>query len=727
VSNGGSSSTERADPARPGSPQPAGGGPLRALLIEDSEIDAALIAQELRKGGYDLARARVSTLETAVQALEREEWDVVLCDSALAGIDPRDVLQLIRNKHLDIPFIVVADTRGVEAAVHAVRAGANDFVVKDRLKRLVPIVGRELREAERRRDFRRSEEALHAERSFTSALLETTGALVIIHDPQGRIIRVNGALEKITGRSLEEVRGREVWDVFHAPEDREAARETFAALSTPAPPRQHESGWIGKDGAQIQIVWSDAVLRNAAGGITHVISTGIDVTESRKLADKLLRDAFYDPLTGLPNRTLFMDRVGQWLRHAERHKERRFAVLLLDLDRFKLVNDSLGHNVGDQLLVETARRLQACVRPGDTVARLGGDEFAMLLSEVHDAAGAIHVAQRIQKGFRSPVKLGSREVFATLSTGIALGRARYSRPEDIVRDADTAMHRAKARGRDRQEVFDSLMHANAISRLQLETDLRLAIEREQIEVVYQPIVSLAGLNVCGFEALARWSHPERGAVSPGDFVPVAEETGLIVPIDRYVLRRTCRQMKEWKERHPHLPPLAASVNLSGREFSRPDLVDDVESALRDSGLEASALTLEVTESALMESAEFAAQMLWKLRMIGVKLSLDDFGTGYSSFNYLHRFPFNGLKIDRSFVKAMQSGGEGQEIVGAIVTLAHSLGLKVVAEGVETAEQLERLRALGCGYAQGYYFFRPATPEEMDNILANQPRAKADPA
>lgn len=425
--------------------------------------------------------------------------------------------------------------------------------------------------------------------------------------------------------------------------------------------------------------------------------------------DHFRHAAFHDELTNLPNRALLTEHIKLAIERPRSRDEQLFAVLFLDLDRFKNINDSLGHIAGDQLLIATARCLEDCMRPMDTVARLGGDEFAILLDGLESVSDAILVAERIQQALTRPFTLNGHEVFVTTSIGITLSNTGYEDPENVLRDADTAMYRAKESGKARFEVFDSSMHSHAVALLQLENDLRRAIERREFKVYYQPIVNLDTDEVSGFEALVRWYHPERGLVPPDEFIGIAEETGLIVDIGILVLRESCRQLREWQAR-PGLKSLTVAVNLSAKQFAQPDLVSQVKEILLETGLDAQYLKLEITETVVMENAEVARNMLSQLCALGVQLSIDDFGTGYSSLSYLHRFPVTTLKIDRSFIGRMGANGENCEVVKTINTLANNLGMAVVAEGIETEDQLAQLKAMGCGYGQGYIFSRPLTTE-----------------
>jgi diguanylate cyclase (GGDEF)-like protein len=426
--------------------------------------------------------------------------------------------------------------------------------------------------------------------------------------------------------------------------------------------------------------------------------------------------AFHDSLTGLPNRAMFTELLKAEIESSKRRNNHMFAVLFLDLDRFKNINDSLGHTHGDLLLVAFAERLERTLRPIDTLARFGGDEFAILLSGMTDATDAVRVAQRIQDELSQPFVLDKNSAFATASIGIALSSSGYDRPDDILRDADIAMYRAKENGKARYELFDHGMHARAVSRLQLESDLRQAIEQKEFCVYYQPIVSLQTGRLAGFEALVRWNHPRRGLVAPGDFIPVAEETGLIVPIGEWVLNEACARVRQWQIDSPSHRSLSLSVNLSARQVAQPDLLQRIKEALETSKLSPHCLKLEITESVVMENAEAAAQMFKQLRSLGVQLSIDDFGTGYSSLSYLHRFPLNYLKIDRSFVMRLTTDNDNA-IVRTISTLARNLGMEVIAEGIETEEQYQQLKMLGCEYGQGYLFSRPVANEGVEHLLA----------
>jgi diguanylate cyclase (GGDEF)-like protein/PAS domain S-box-containing protein len=466
------------------------------------------------------------------------------------------------------------------------------------------------------------------------------------------------------------------------------------------------------DGTYRWMLCRGLAVRSGSGAAVRVAGSMIDISD-RKL---------FDALTGLPNRSTFRDTLQQVIGRRPRGDEPKlYAVLMLDLDRFKVVNDSLGHGTGDRMLISVARRLETCVRARDTVARLGGDEFAILLDGLDADEDAERIAEHVKQLLARPIYVGSNEVYTTASVGIALSTKGYDHAGDMLRDADTAMHRAKRSGRDRTETFATAMHIETVNNFRMEVDLRRALRRKEFSVRYQPLVQLRDGRLAGFEALCRWEHPEHGFVSPMEFIPLAEEVGLIAPIDRWVLGEAARSARDWQLHHGQVPDLAICVNVSSKQFSRDDTVDEVIKVLEDTGLAPGNLKLEITESAIMDNPERAMEILEELRSMGVRLALDDFGTGYSSLSYLHRFPFDVIKIDRSFVSRMGIDGQDPEIVRTIIALAKSLEMDIVAEGVETALQMEMLRDLGARYGQGWHFARPLTPEDAERLVLSDER------
>jgi diguanylate cyclase (GGDEF)-like protein/PAS domain S-box-containing protein len=441
-----------------------------------------------------------------------------------------------------------------------------------------------------------------------------------------------------------------------------------------------------------------------------------DMTARARAEERLIHDAIHDALTSLPNRTLFMDRLDHALRRSKRRLESRFAVLFVDLDRFKVVNDSLGHLLGDQLLVGLATRIRGCLRPADTVARLGGDEFAVLLDTIEQAEDAVSAAERVRNVVAAPFDLNGHEVFVTASVGIAVSAPHYSHAEELLRDADIAMYRAKAMGRARHEVFQPGMHTTAVALLQLENDLRRAVERNEFALHYQPIVRLRDGAILGFEALIRWDHPQRGTVLPSEFIGIAEETGLVVPIGLWVLEQACERIRAWQCEF-HRDDLTMSVNLSARQLMTPGFGEHLEKLLRDNELPRGTICLEMTETMLVENQAWT-QPLRALRDLGVQLHIDDFGIGYSSLSYLHRMPVDALKIDRSFISHMELAGENLEIVRTIITLAENLQIRIIAEGVESEKQCNELRMLGCYSAQGFFFSLPADEDAVRTMIGS---------
>lgn len=859
------------------------GIPLRVLIVEDSEDDCLLLLRELKHGGYAPSYRRVDRPETFVEALDSQEWDIVFADYSMPQFSGTQALSLLRSRRFDVPFIIVSGTIGEDTAVSAMKAGAQDYIMKGNYRRLVPAVQRELRETALRRENARAEAARRTSDARFRNIVDIAADAIVAVDEDQRITLFNQGAERIFGYSAAEVEGqlldlllparfvkahrrhienftrsdepargmngrREVYgrrksgeefpaeasisklsehngttftvilrditdrkraeqelrllqDISQAViaagdmpaalavtlhkicettgwplaqawvpdsdgrrlecssawysrvpglEEFRRASQSFAFTSGEGLPGRvwaaKQAAWIAdlerdsnfpraemaravgfKTGMATPVLADDEVVavleffaREPQGRDQHfiqlvsAIAAQIGSVIQRKRAEERLQHlAHYDPLTGLPNRVLFMDRLRQIAVEADRHA-RLVAVAFIDLDRFKTINDSLGHGIGDLLLRDVSERLARCVRDGDTVARLAGDEFTLILADIERPGHAARVAQKILDSFSRPFHIAGHELYTSASLGMTVYPIDDRDFDSLLRNADIAMYRAKERGGNAYEFFSADMTARAQARLALENALRRALEREEFELHYQPVVDLRSGHVTGVEALVRWRHPERGMIAPGEFIPVAEETGLIVPIGEWVLRTACRQYCSYHR--PDDPPLRLAVNVSPRQFERGRIVKTVVKVLDETGFDPHRLDLEITETLLMQNAEAVLETMHDLGGRGVHFSMDDFGTGYSSLSYLKRLPIGRVKIDKSFVADVPDDANDAAIVNAIISMAHSLGLRVIAEGVESEAQLRFLRAQGCDAIQGYYFSRPVAAAELARML-----------
>jgi len=558
-------------------------------------------------------------------------------------------------------------------------------------------------------------------------VIETASDAFVSVDEAGRIVEWNRKAEGTFGWAREQAIGLPLVGTIVPERLREAHERGFERfLRTDVGTlvgRTLEVSAVRRDGTEFPVELS--IWATVSQGLRRINAFVRDTSE-RKALEAVTHQAFHDPLTDLANRALFTDRVAAALSRRVDSGTTAVAVLLLDLDDFKTVNDSLGHAAGDELLVAVASRLRSCVRPGDTLARLAGDEFAILLDELDDRDDVTAVARRVGKRLEAPFEVDAMEIAVRASIGISLGQSPDDRPEDLMRDADVAMYAAKARGKGGYQVFEPHMRQAVVRRMELKADLRHALERGELQVHYQPYIKLADESIVGAEALLRWEHGDRGIIPPGDFVPLAEEMGLIVPIGRWVLGEACGQAVEWGRRWPELGPLTLSVNVSARQLQDRLFVGDVAAIVSERGLAPGQLVLELTESSLVEDPDQAVQRLLELRELGIRLALDDFGTGYSSLGYLQRYPIEILKVHRAFVAELGRHPDEPALAKAILQLAHHLGMKTIAEGVEDATQVESLRALGCGYAQGYHFARPLPPEAFAELLDARVRPASGP-
>jgi diguanylate cyclase (GGDEF)-like protein/PAS domain S-box-containing protein len=580
-----------------------------------------------------------------------------------------------------------------------------------------------------------------AERDQLFQLISENAAdMIALVGSDGRRLYNSPAYQKVLGYSPEDLKTTSSFEQIH-PDDRprvlKAAEQ--ARLTGHGEPMEYRIRH--KDGSWRTLESTASPIRNAKGETDKLVIVNRDITERKRAQELLAHNAFHDGLTNLPNRALFVDRLQHALTLSKRHANYKFAVLLIDVDEFKIVNDSLGHTAGDELLIKIGQRLKEAVRRADTVsrprsrevsekipddeslARLGGDEFTILLDDIKDPIEAVRVAERVQADLATPFTVNQQEIVISVSIGIASSISPHTQAEDLLRDADIAMYRAKRGGKARCEVSDPAMHANAVKRLKLETDLRKAFDQGEFRVFYQPIVSLKTGKITGFEALTRWQRPE-GVVPPGEFITVAEEIGLIIPMNRQLRLEACQRLQAWQAEFAANPPLTMSVNITPKEFAQPDLASEIGTALKHIGFNPACLQLEIIETIAMGDTEKSGQVLAQLKALGVRLSIDDFGTGYSSLSRLRKIPVDTLKIDRAFIMNMDTDSESREIVRIIIMLAHNLGLKVVAEGTETEEHIKLLKALNCEMAQGYSYSRPADDKAMLKLLESNRSASA---
>ncbi len=685
------------------------------LIVDDDDLNRELLEHLLQREGYTTRLAASGA--QALELIGAHKVDLVLLDITMPQMDGLTVLKTLRQTYtpIDLSIIMVTGKQENTSLVEALNMGANDYVTKPFD---FPVVLARLQTQVLRRQ---AEEALR--QSEERYALATHGANDGLWDWDLSCDEVyySPRWQAMLGCAAEDIGTTpDVWFSRVHPDDIDTLKSQLTDhLKGLTPHFQNEHRVLHKNGTYRWTLSRGLAVRTPAGQAYRIAGSLTDITE-RKVSD---------PLTGLPNRLLFLDRLGRAIERTKRRRNFLFAVLFIDLNRFKMINNSFGHSVGDALLAMMAQRLETSLRASDTVTRLGGehtlarfgsDEFAILLEDISYVSDATRVAQRIHTELSAPFILNDREIFSSTSIGIALSSTAYDYPEDILRDAGIALHRAKRDGHAPYAVFDQTMHASTVAHLQLETDLRRAVEQQEFRVYYQPIVSLDTGRIIGFEALVRWQHPQRGFISPAEFIPTAEETHLITPIGAWVLRQACHQTRLWQRQFPSHPLLLVSVNLSGKQFLQDDLVDQIDRLLQEVDLEPHSVKLEITESVLMDNVASATTMLSRLHALGLKLGLDDFGTGYSSLSYLHRYPFDVLKIDRSFVYRIGTDAESAEIVRTIVTLAHNLRLEVIAEGVETPQQLAYLKAIGCEYGQGYLFAQPLDVEKATALLSATP-------
>ena len=692
---------------------PSDGGSL--LVVDDDRLTCELMRRKFAPKGFQVAVASSGT--QALAWVRQNKVDLVLLDLEMPDMNGLQVLKTLRQDYsaMQLPVIIVTGKSESADIVGALDLGASDYVTKPVD---FPVCFARIRT---QLAVKRAEEALRKSEERYALAARGANDGLWDWDLETNEMYFSTRWKSMLGWEETDVQGHpDEW--FHRvhPEDLDRLKGAISAhIQGITPHYENEYRMLHRDGSYCWMLGRGLAVRDSSGKAYRMAGSQTDIT----------RGKVADGLTGLPNRILFMDRLGRMLERSKRATGYVIAVILLDLDGFKLINDSLGHMAGDQLLVALANRLETCLRSsdtvarlgkGNTVARLGGDEFTILLDDIKTPENVICVVERIQDSLAPPFHIGGQKIFTSASMGIAVSSMGYTMAEQLLRDADTAMYRAKMSGKARYVLFDEEMRATAVARLQLENELRRAVEREEFENFYQVIVSLQTGRIHGFEALVRWRHPSRGLVPPSEFISVAEETGLIIPIGKLVLREACRRMRNWHTRFASDPKLTVAVNLCSRDFLQPDLIDYCKQVLDESGLPPECLKLEITESAVMQDPEAAIAMMLQIKSMKIKLAIDDFGTGYSSLSYLHRFPLDTLKIDRSFVSNMEIDEENMEIARTIVTLARNLGLNVIGEGVETTSQMSVLRYLGCEYAQGYHFSPPLDEDEAARLIAAQP-------
>jgi diguanylate cyclase (GGDEF)-like protein/PAS domain S-box-containing protein len=683
------------------------------LLVEDNAGDARLFREMLDEyGGHVAVLTIVESMCDAETHLAENASDMILLDLGLPDSQGLDAVRRARLAAPHVPLVVLTGLDDESLATKALQEGAQDYLIKGQIDPRALL--RALRHAVERKTM---EDALFVEKERAQVTLNCIGDAVICTDIAGNITFLNLVAEKMTGWARQEAAGKPMADVLQILDG--ASRETIPnpmEIAVGQDQTVHLPAnclLIRRDGFETPIEDCVSPIHDREGHATGAVVVFRDVSAARAAALEIIHSAHHDFLTGLPNRMLLSDRVNQVISLAQRHGK-KVAVLFLDLDGFKHINDSLGHAVGDKLLQSIAKCLVDCVRGSDTVSRQGGDEFVVLLSEVEHSEDAAITARRMLQAVAGVHPVGQHDLHITTSIGLSVFPDDGLDAETLIKNADTAMYQAKENGRQSFQFFKPAMNVRAVERQSIEEALRTALERQELALHYQPKINLRTGAITGAEALVRWTHPTRGPVSPGQFIPVAEDCGLILPIGNWVLREACRQAHAWLE--AGLPLASIAVNISAMEFRHEDFLDGIFAALDDTRLHPKFLELELTESVLMKRAESAASVLQTLRARGVQLAIDDFGTGFSSLSYLRRFPIDALKIDQSFVRQISTAPDETAIVTAIISMGRSLNLRVIAEGVETQDELAFLQAHQCDEAQGYYFGRPVHPEQFAKLL-----------
>ena len=684
--------------------------PLKLLLVEDDEDDYTLTSDVLREiSGVAIAITWVTTFEAALEVLQTQSFDVCLSDYHLGKHTGLDLLNATQAQKLAIPIIMLTGQSDRGTDIAAMGAGAADYLIKAEIT--PAMVERSIRYT---LNHARTLAALQEKEQQYALVAQAANDGIWDWNWQTQTIYFSPRWIAILGYELDEFQStpKEWVDRIHSEDKARFEAELKNHLSGNSAVFRSEYRIRHKDDSYRWVLSQGMVVRDAQGCIFRIAGSQTDLTH---------HVALFDQLTGLPSRALFLEQLKRAFSRTGRQSDYQLAVLFLDCDRFKFINDSLGHAMGDRLLQNVAQRLQDTLRPSDVVARMGGDEFAILLENLESLHDAELIATRLNQALAKPFNLNGQTAYISGSIGIAFNttysqRSHPQNPEDLLRDADIAMYCAKAAGKSQYVVFETSMHERAQRSLQLEIDLRHAIESQQFQLVYQPIWSLTSNAITGFEALIRWHHPDRGIISPADFIPFAEKTGLILPIGQWVIHEACRQMNVWRSLIPSAQPLTVSVNLSPRQFSQPNLVEQIQDTLDKTGFSPHRLKIEITETMIVENQQAVILTLTQLQALGIQIQIDDFGTGYSSLSVLHSLPLNTLKIDISFVRLLETNPDNAEIVKVIIKLAHSLGMQAIAEGIETQSQLLKLKSLNCDFAQGYLLAKPLSAQEIEPLL-----------
>jgi len=699
------------------------------LVVDDEPHNFDVIEALLFDKSYDLNYS--SNGSEAIQSLELIQPDVILLDVMMPGINGIEICRQIKaiEKWRMVPIIIVTALNRKEDLAQCFDAGADDFITKPinkielrarvnsmlRIKQHYDLLQTSL-ERQAALEKEKVEASLKESENRYASLASVVPVGIFRLDLDGHCLYVNDHWSYITGMSADESEGLGWLNGIH-PEDRiTVARQWYDATKIGTVPLSLECRFLGSKDNTIWVIGQSVLERNEHRQMTGFVGTITDITERKEAQKNLLYNSLHDPLTSLANRTLLIKTLEVAIAKASVSESYQYAVLFLDLDRFKVINDSLGHLFGDQLLQNVAQKLQSYLKPTDLIARIGGDEFVILLEDIAGDEDVLQVVQKILHQFQTSTVINGQEVFITTSIGLVFGNSHYKKANDLIRDADIALYHAKSEGKATYRVFDARMHTQAVNRLNLETQLRKAFEKDEFVLHYQPIMDIFKKQLVGFEALVRWQHPTRGLILPSEFIPITEETGLILRLDDWVINESCRQLSDWRNRFPEHFPLKISVNLSVQDLRAANLLSSIESSLSKTGLSGDCITLEITESMLIDNIHKTIDLLNQLREKNIHISIDDFGTGYSSLKYLHLLPADYLKIDRSFVSRMAQENRDYQVVNTIINLSNQLGVAVIAEGIETNQQLKWLEKLGCEFGQGYFFSKPLPASEIEQLI-----------